>query len=244
MEKEIYQKQFSIGEILSESWKRFTENFKLILIITLIIYVPINIILSLIPIEGSFEGFRIYFKIIQFLESFIGIIATMAIAFLIKNKIDDKSISVEEAFKKSLSKWGTVIGTNILLGLFILGLTILLIIPGIIFGIYWAFTMFAVIFKNKSYKNALDYSKSIVKGRWWTVAGYSFVFGILAIIAGFIGGIPYWFLPDNIISNIATDTLIDILYSFFIVVSTIFFINFNATKQESIPEQNVDTPKN
>lgn len=231
MTQEIYKKQFSIGKILQESWKRFTENFQLILIITLIVYIPINIILSFVPIGESAESFKLYFRIIQILEGLVGIIATMAIAYAIKNKIDGKSISVSDALKKSLSRWGAAIGTNIILVIFLLGLTLLLIVPGIIFYVYWIFVIFVVILSDKSGKDALDHSKQIVKGRWWTVAGYSIVFGILGFIVGIIGVIPYLFLPENFLTNIATDTLIYILYSFFIVASTIFFINFDATKK-------------
>lgn len=119
MKQEIYKKHFSIGRILSESWKRFTENFQLILIITLIVYIPVNIILSFVPIGESIESFKLYVRIIQILEGLIGIIATMAIAYVIKNKIDGKSIGIGDALKKSLSRWTTAIGTNIILSIFL-----------------------------------------------------------------------------------------------------------------------------
>ena len=234
MTQEIYQKQFSIGKILSESWKRFTENFQLILIITLIVYIPINIILAFVPIGESLENFKLFYWIIQIHEGLIGIIATMAIAYAIKNKIDGKSISIGEALKKSLSRWGAAIGTNIILGIFLLGLTLLLIVPGIIFDVYWIFVIFVVILNDKSGKDALDHSKKIVKGRWWTVVGYSIVFGILGFIVLMIGVVPFWFLPENFLTSIATATLIDIIVSFFTVVSTIFFINFDSTKKTEV----------
>lgn len=243
MEQEIYNKEYTIGKILSESWRKFKENFRLILLITLIVYIPINIILAFIPIDtlmeqqGTLQGFRIYMKVIQILEGLIGIIATMAIAYAIKNKIDGKSIGIGEALKKSFSRWGAAIGTNIILGIFLLGLTLLLIIPGIIYYVYWSFVLYVVILQNKSGKSALDYSKTIVKGRWWKVAGYSLVFGILSLIVGIIAGAPYWFLPDNFLTSIATDTLIDVVSSFFTVVSIIFFINFDGTKKEVVTGQ-------
>ncbi len=229
---EIYQKQFSIGKILSESWKRFTENLRLILIIALIVYLPINIILSFVTLEETVWNF--YALVIQLLKGLIGIIATMAIAYAIKSKIDKKSISIGEALRKSLSKWGAAIGTNIILGIFLLGLTLLLIVPGIIYSVYWIFVTFVVILNDKSGKDALDYSKKIVKGRWLTVAGYSIVFGVLGFLLAFVGGIFFWFLPEHFLTSIATDTLIDLLVSFFTVVLTIFFINFDSTKNKNV----------
>lgn len=106
-----------------------------------------------------------------------------------------------------------------------------MIVPGVIFYVYWIFVTYAVILSDESGRDALEHSKKIVKGRWWTVAGYSFVFGILGLTLGMIGSIPYWFLPENLVTSIATDTLIDIFTSFSTVVSTIFFINFDSTKK-------------
>lgn len=243
MEQEIYNKEYSIGKILSESWRKFKENFRLILLITLIIYIPINIIVAFIPIntlmeqKGILQGFRTYMEVILALEGLIGIIATMAIAYAIKNKIDGRSISIGEALKKSFSRWGAAIGTNIILGIFLWGLTLLLIIPGIIYYVYWLFVLYVVILQDKSGKSALDYSKTIVKGRWWKVAGYSLVFWILSLIVGIIAGASYWFLSNNFLTSIAIGTLINVVLSFFIVVFTIFFINFDGTKKEVVTSQ-------
>lgn len=232
MKQEIYQKQFSLGEILSESWKRFTENFQLILSITLIIYIPINILLSLTLLEGLSGDFELYSKVSNMLGRSIGVIATMAIAFVIQNKIDGKTIGIGDAFKKSFSRWGAVIGTGIILAIFLFGLTLLFIIPGAIFSIYWKFAPLVVILNGKFGIDALRYSKQIVKGRWWTVAWYSFVFFVLmSIVVGILGGILYLFFPKDFLISVLMGTLINILLSFFTVVSTIFFINFDATKK-------------
>ena len=213
--KKPAKKEFSIIEILSNSWKLFTENFKLILIITLIVYIPINIILSLVPVDtlveqqGTLRGFGTYFRIIRILEGLVGIIATMAIAFAMKSKLDKKYIDFKIALKKSLSRWLPAIGTNILLGIFLLGLFLLLIIPGIVYSVYWAFTVYAVILYDKAGKKALDHSKSVVKGRWWKVFWYFLIFEVLAIIVAAIAAIPSWFLPENALFYIVSDTFIE-----------------------------------
>ncbi len=247
MEQEIYKKEYSIGQILSYSWKKFTQNFQLILFVILTVYIPINIILSFVPFDapleqmGGMQGFRIYMKIIQILEGLIGIIATMSIAYIIKQKIDGKIVDFKHAIKKSLSRWPAAIGTNIMLGIFLLGLTLLLIIPGIIYSVYWIFVLYVVVLHDKSGKNALDYSKGIVKGRWWKVVGYSLVFGILALVVslsiGLAEGVILGFLPENFIVSVfevLLDTFTDFLLAYFTVVSIIFFINFDNTKKSEV----------
>lgn len=237
MTQEIYKKQFSVAKILTEAWKIFKENFQLILIITLIVYIPINIALAFVLIDDTWQSVFNFYRISQILELLIGVISTMAIAYAIKKKIEGKSITIKEALKKSISRWGPAVSTNIILGLFLFGLTLLLIIPGIIFYVYWFFAIFVVILKNKSGKKALDYSKQVVKGRWWTVAGYILIFSFFAFLSIIINEILYWILPEgylfneNLIFSILSYTIIDIIQSFFIVVLTIFFINFDATKK-------------
>lgn len=89
----------------------------------------------------------------------------MAIAYVVKNKIDGKAVNLEKALRKALSRWGSALGTNILMGIFLFGLTLLLIIPGVMYYIYWIFVPLVVILKNKGGQDALDYSKKIVEGR-------------------------------------------------------------------------------
>ena len=187
--------------------------------------------------QGILQGLNFYFKAAQMLENLIGIIASMAIAYVVKSKIDGKTVSVGEALKKSLSKWSAAIGANLLAYIFLLGLALLLIIPGIIYYVYWSFVVYVVILQDKSGKSALDYSKTIVKGRWWKVAGYSLVFSLLSLIVGIITGALYLLLPGNFLTNMVTGTFIDVVSSFFTVVFIIFFINFDSTKKEGITGQ-------
>ena len=77
--------QYKIGQILSEGWMLYSQNFRVILPVILIVYIPINILLSLIPVDNlietqGFKGFRIYMRIIQLSEFLMGTIATIAIA--------------------------------------------------------------------------------------------------------------------------------------------------------------------
>lgn len=114
-------------------------------------------------IVGTLFVFIGYFIVPIILEGLVGIVAMMAIAYVVKNKIDGKAISIGEAFKKSLSRWGVAIGTNIILWIYLIGLTFLFVIPGIIYYFYWKFVILAVILNDKSGKEALDYSKKNCK---------------------------------------------------------------------------------
>jgi hypothetical protein len=229
---DIKKKQFSIGEILSLAWQKYTDLFQTILVIILIIYIPINIILGFVPIDDSWEGILLYYRVIQLLEGFIGIIATMAIAFAVKQSLEGKRIEFGPALKKALFKWPYAFVTNLILGIFLLGLFLLLIVPGIIFYVFWMFTLYVVVLKDIHWKSALDYSRSIVKGRWWTVFGYSIVFGLISLGVALGLGIITIFVPETYFTTLVIDTVLDIMIAFFTVVYAVFFINFDYTKMK------------
>lgn len=243
MKSLVYRKEIGISGILSESWRLFRENFWLIFIISFVVYIPINTILTFVPVDQLLEqglrGIRIYMRIIQFLEFLIGIIATMAIAYLVKARLDNKKISAWTALKEAVFKWPAAILTSFVTGISLLFLFLLLIVPGIIFAVYWMFVVYAVILKDELAFDAMSYSKSVVKGRWWKALGYSVVFGLLGLIVslflGFILGAISFFLPANIIGSgidVIMTTFTDVISAFFTVVFVIFFLNFDATKKK------------
>lgn len=73
---------------------------------------------------------------------------------------------------------GPAIWTSALVGLAVLGGVILLIVPAIIFGVWYSFTLYAVIFEEKRGTAALSASKQIVAGRWWAILWRVFAPGL------------------------------------------------------------------
>lgn len=64
-----------------------------------------------------------------------------------------------------------VVGLTVVLG------TILLIIPGILFYVWFALSSQAIVIENQRYFRAMGRSRQLVRGSWWRV------FGILLVIA-------------------------------------------------------------
>ena len=81
---------------------------------------------------------------------------------------------------------------EVLTVLAILSGVILLVIPGIIFSIWFAFSTHAVILDNKKGTQALSYSKQLVRGRWgavlWRLLAPALAFmAVLLVLQAFIG---------------------------------------------------------
>lgn len=232
--------RLGLGEVMSVGWEQYWLQFWKLVPIFLIVYIPINFGLSFIPVDELIEahgmrGFRMYMKIIQLLEFFIGVIATMSLAVLIDEAIRGRAISWQTALKRSVSRWGAAIWTGILAGLIILGMTLLLIVPGIIWSFYYAFFAYVVVLRGLSGKRALDYSKAMVKGQWWRVFGYLLVINIIGFFVGLVASVPFCFTPENQLLDIVSDTLIDIVSALFMAMTIVFFLNNDYLKMTREP---------
>ena len=237
MEQEIYQTEYSLAKMISEGVRIFKDIWQLILIIVLAVYIPVRTVLffTLTP-EESKLGETLFSSLTGVIEGFFGIIAVMAVMYAAKSRIDNQEVGFKQCLKKSLSRTPAAIYTNIILTIFLIGLFLLFIVPGIIYSVYWSFVLYAVVLCSKSGLGALAHSKSIVQGRWWTVLWYSLVLGILSLLMYIVVGFLSFFLPAHFLFEIIAQAAADIVSMFFVVVFTIFFINFESTREEKLSE--------
>lgn len=101
--------------------------------------------------------------------------------------IGEKEILIV-GFKKI---WKYLLITS-LTGLIVCGGIILLIIPGIIFAMWYSFATFIVLDKDMKIGEALKLSKSMVTGKFWKILGRSISFGLVSMLVSVILSIiPY-----------------------------------------------------
>jgi len=206
--------KYTLSSILSKSWDLYIKHFKTIALITIITYLPLNLFLFFFA-ENTLDSFLTVTRIANIYEFAIGILGIMAISLLVdKGKLN---------LRKVFDSWPTAIYTQILLAIFIVLLLLALIIPGIIFLVYWFFTINAIILSKKEGKAAMDYSKSLVKGRWWEVLGYLLVIGILPIIVIAAFGLLTLAIPDTSPLMILVSTVSDIIFAYCIVGMTVYY---------------------
>lgn len=89
--------------------------------------------------------------------------------------------------------WDGVLLT-IIMSIALFFLFLLLIIPGIIFSIYWIFAYYALIMDEKSIIESLRHSTSVVRGNWWRILGYLVLVTLILIGASLIVLIPVFIL--------------------------------------------------
>jgi hypothetical protein len=240
MNRGIADTRFTLGEIVASGWDLYCLHLKRILPIFLAVYVPINIGLSFIPFADWTErygelGSRMHMGIIQLTEFFIGTLATMALAKLVEESLYGHTITWLAALRHAVSRWGAAILTNLLAMLIVFGLTLLLIVPGVVWAIYYCFFLFVVALRGLSGKQALDYSKAMVKGQWWRVFGYLLAIQLLAILSVLVVTAPFEVMPKHWLLDILSNTLSAIVSALFLTMMIVFFLNNDYLRTWSEP---------
>lgn len=176
-------------QILSESWAIYKNRFKTLIVISLIpllCYAIVGFIAG-----GGFVALQRFFNIGGVALPLLIIIAVIAVIFFIylgiwgavaglfAIKDAGESIGWKEAYKRSRPKIGPFFFTSILSGLAIMGGFILLIVPGIIFGLWFSQSPYIVIEEGLVNTAALKRSKYYIKGRIGQVFGKLFYIGII-----------------------------------------------------------------
>ena len=232
--KKAPEEELTFGQLLSRGWEIYKNNFKTFLLIILVIYVPINLILNLLPesAQPNFESIQLEVYVSQILELILGIIATLAVAYAVNKIINKKTPQLWESIKSALLVWDKAILTTLIAGIILIALFFLLIIPGIIYAVYYTFFLYAIILKDVKFKGALDFSKNLVKGRWWRVFGIAVFASIfISIIAGFVA-MPFQY-SQNYLINVAGDTIFDIIFVLRDIVMVVFFLNLCSIKKST-----------
>jgi len=105
----------------------------------------------------------------------------IAIIKTIMSVENNEKLDSVDAYSAALNLFGPVAIVGILVTAKVFLWSLLLIIPGIIFGIYYSFSVFAAIIEGKKGNDALRFSKDIVRSNIGKFLGNTIVAGIVTI---------------------------------------------------------------
>lgn len=196
--------------LFKESFFFFKKNFNDLLplvLISLAIFFAFGIVLGIVGGGASFwvvlakQKVSLLIAIICFslltlmLLAAIFIFQMLAQATLvwaIKEADENRRIDFKKVWREIFSRAKSVIGVNILVTLAVTAGYILLIIPGLIFGIWFSFSIFFLLIKNKKGREALRESKRLVTGYFWPVALRIIILTLaVSVISLFLSFIPF-----------------------------------------------------
>ncbi len=227
---ELAERELGIQALIAVSWKIVCRDWRAILALELLVAIPGNWILSFFdPGEnGGLYEYGSYFRVAQAVETLIGVVAALGIAQIVNARVQGRSLSFGAALFHAVRRWLPGIGTNFLASLCIGLLLLLLIVPGVIYLVAYAFVIPVVALRETSGTRALAYSKTLVQGRWWRVAGRLFGLFLVPATGIFLVGMALSFAPESRALSFTTETVNDLFFAFMRVGTAVLFLNLDA----------------
>lgn len=178
-------------ELVVDSWDLYRKNWRKFLPFMVLLFLPTLILSALgtitlylsVYLPSSSLASNIVILIVFAASLVFAIWVTIALARTMYACLLAQPTEWRETFSSSNNLIWPMIFTTFLVGLIVLGGTLLFIIPGIIFAVWYSFTSYAVIFEGAKGLNALRASKSLVVGRWWPIAWRIL---LAAVVFGFL----------------------------------------------------------
>jgi uncharacterized membrane protein len=175
--------KFSIKEALFYGWETFKKRPWFFIVFSLII-IGVNIIPSILsgPRNSNSSSFDLYKFIIIILGSILSLIISLGTINFALNVYDNKPVAYSDIF----TKWRLTFRyflASILYGLIVFGGYILLIVPGIIWGIKFRYYSYFIVDRGAGVIESLKLSSKITAGNKWQL----FLFGIVVALVSMLG---------------------------------------------------------
>ncbi len=120
--------------------------------------------------------------------------AYTGIFLLVKNNYQGEILTI---FKETKNVVLPYLALAVLTTIFIFLWTLLLIIPGIIFSIFYSLAIYVFFFEGKKGMAAIKRSTELVKNYWWAVAGRYLLFGLIMWVVMMIFSAPLMMVPEK-----------------------------------------------
>ncbi|HWR02097.1 MAG TPA: hypothetical protein VN371_09560 [Chlorobaculum sp.] len=232
--------RLTLVPLVTRGFEVFLQNFRSMLPLVLI-YLPFLLVINYLSARSnqtndvkSIESLvEIYFLLLIVLAMiFLSVIPSMAIIKMVESAELGTTMNWQDALRHAVARWSSSILTMLIMMLIVFGLTLLLVVPGIIWEVYYVFAINVVSLRSLSGKAALDYSKRLVKGQWWRVVGYGLAVGIGVVIVQIPVNLIASFLPLSPLAALINAAAGSLVYLFTTIVFTLFFLNLEAMKED------------
>lgn len=193
---ELQSRKLGLIELLSMGFDVYLKNIKLFLITYLTIIAPFAIVVDVLQAYIAIPLFALlwYLSFLIYLSIFPPALL-VALSLITENLVLSKETNFKNVIQLLLSRLLALIGLNIRFGVILFFRSLLLIIPGIIYGVNNGYYGLAFVLRDQRGRAAFAYSRSIVKGNWWKVFFFGFLnffvlFGLLTIFNKLFSFIP------------------------------------------------------
>jgi hypothetical protein len=231
---------YDLSRIISQGWRLYRLNFVAIASVVLLVSVPVNAALSLIPPyfisgQGAYDAWITRLLSAAKLLVFNGLIA-MAVARIIEASSQGTAINGSAALRHALSRLGAALSLGPILALFAIGLLLLMLVTRLGEAVYYAISIFyfiAVSLRNRSGMAAISYARTLFKIQFGQVFWCQFVFFLFSAVFT-AGMLPMMLvLPRIPAVAIGFNAILDLFLAYPFTMSTLFFLELDAMKSEN-----------
>jgi hypothetical protein len=146
-------------------------------------------------------GFSPAYMVMALLSGIVNVFMSIAIILAIQNN----ALTVMESYKQSMLFFLRYIGLSIVMSVLLFLGFLILIIPGIILSVWFAFSTFVLVVERASIIDSLKKSREYVRGRWWAVFGRILLLGLVMlvismIISGLSVAMPFGILATALVA--------------------------------------------
>ncbi len=218
-------------EIIKQSFSLYKENGQLFIRYMILLFIPtaiITILGSLLEILVNKPSglFTILYAIVGITSTLAAFWITLAFIRVVANAYaKKKGMPLRDELRGATSLIWPAIWVSIISALVIFGGLLLFLIPGIIFSIWFSFSLYSVILDNQKGVEALKHSKALVKGRWWQVFWRLLVPGIFFTIILFVAQWIISFPLNAILGSMSPGTIgFTLVLSLLSLVASLFSV--------------------
>lgn len=230
---------FDLNRIISQGWRLYMRNFASIAVIVLLISLPVNAAMSILPsrlLSGQGASGVWIARLLSpaKLLVFNGL-AFMAVARIVESSLIGRPGGWASPLRHAISRWGAALSPVPLFALFAIALFLLLLVPRLGEALYYALFMFyfiAVSLRGCSGMAAIDYSRGLFAGRFGKVFWAQFVFFLFS--AAFTAAmLPFVLVLPRIPAVVAGfNAILDLFLALPVTMSTLFFLELDAMGKE------------
>lgn len=207
-----YLKEHSSGEIIRNTFRLYFSNFSRIVLAYFILVYPFQIV-STIGLQTENIPLTLIGTLLVLISTFFGM---AVVTLLVSDLCLGNELSLRRYFKRSFGAmlW-KLVATN-LLQVLIIGIGfILLVIPGIVFTLWFLFAVSIVILEEQWAGTALKRSKALGKGFHLRNLGVLVVMFIISVVVGGILGATIGAFIMSMFGRIAFELFVNCIETIF-----------------------------
>lgn len=203
--------------ILKHAWRLYRQHFGIIVAAVVLVWLPLELLSSYMDhFVFDPDDVRRSFKFSQFLDNFIGIIATAAVISIGYSSSLGEQPSFGGAINAGLGAWGRMWWTRFLTGLTLVIGFLLLIVPGVYLMVRLALVESVAVCERVSGSAAMSRSFELTRDRFWPVALLGVAFSAVILAALGVVMLPAIFIPslDHWLIDAATSLISDVIVAY------------------------------